>query len=337
MALGKYMDKQYLKKFQMLVLQPFQGLVVTILTFLGLLQVAPLLEKIHFINRAASGDKQALVVNAMDVVDWVFYFSIILYIILLASKIVDYISFVLMQRFIQRGDKERQQIYPLVKDIFKVLIWTIGFFVVLKTVFGVNVMALVAGLGLGGIVVAFALKDSLENLLASILIMLDKPFLIGDWIQVNGVEGTIEKLGFRNTQIRTFDKTIVSVPNKKLIDNNLENLSQRDARRVKFTIGADYGISEEQLRKTIKAIKEAIQKHPSIAGEAIVNLDSFGDSALQILIVYFVKTEDAGAISAIKEDINFLIYNIMYTCAGGIPYPTVTSLEGVSRNDVVGP
>lgn len=332
--LGKYAEKRYLQLFQELVLHPFQGLIVTNFFYLAVQRVAPVIDNLTIIHRTASKNKEALHVTLLDVIDLLFYFCLIFYVILLLIRILDFVSRILIDSFIQKGDKVRQQVYPLVRDILKVLVWTVGIFIILKTVFMVDVTALVAGLGIGGIAVAFALKDSLENLLASILIMIDKPFLIGDWVKVNGVEGVIEKLGFRNTQLRSFDKTIVSIPNKKLIDNNLENFSERGMRRVRFELGTIYGLSEATLKQVTALLKESIEEHPQTVGSAAIQLDNFGDFSVNFIVVYFVQVGEGVDFGKVKEDINYIVYDIMYRYAKGFPYPTATQLSGEEVNEV---
>lgn len=331
--LNRHVDKKYLASFQQMVLTPFQGLIATIFLFLAITRLAPLVESIKIIDRAP-GTKSAYVVTLMDVTEFAFFFALIFYFTYLFSKILDFVSLLLIDKFIERKDKERQQVYPLVKDILKVLIWTIGIFIILKVAFKVDVTALVAGLGIGGIAVAFALKDSLENLLASILIMIDKPFLIGDWIKVNGVEGNVEKLGFRNTMVRSFDKTVVSIPNKQLINTNLENFSQRGSRRVKLEIGAQYGLSEQTLRKVADMIKANIEQMDATTGSVMVELDRFADSSIVFLIIYYVNLEAADDFGKVKENINYMIYNTMFTYANGMPFPTTVQIQGVDFNEV---
>lgn len=325
--LNKQVDKKYLNAFQNLVLTPFKGLIVTVLLFFSVQNIHELLETVVIFSRANTK------ITLLKGTEIVFFFTFIFYITLLISRIVDFISLVLQDKFSEKNDKERQQIYPLIKDILKVLVWTLGIFTILRMVFNIDVTALVAGLGIGGIAVAFALKDSLENLLASILIMIDKPFLIGDWIKVNGVEGNVEKLGFRNTMIRSFDKTLISLPNKNLLNNNVENFSQRGMRRVKFEIGANYGLSEQTLRKTCMLIKEGIEKMNATAGPASVEVDRFGDSAIIIVITYYFNLASEETFAKVKEDVNYMVYNIMFTYAKGMPFPTTTQFHGEEINE----
>jgi MscS family membrane protein len=271
----------------------------------------------------------------VNFIDLLFYLCLIFYSALLITQFIEFIFLVFIDKAKVNGDKIKQQVYPLLKDIFKVLIWTIAIFTVLNTVFKVDIRALVAGLGIGGIAVAFALKDSLENLLASILIMIDRPFIIGDWVRVNGVEGTVEKVGFRNTLIRSFDKNTISVPNKKLLDNNLENFSERGSRRVKFELGAVYGLSEANMRQVADMLKEKIDNHPEVTGKPTILLDNFGDSSVNFIITYFVSVAEGVNFGEVKEDINYIVYDIMYRYAKGFPYPTSTQITGEEINDVV--
>lgn len=332
--LGKYSDAKYLHLFQDLVLHPFQGLVVTNFLYIAVQHLSPLIDNVIIFSRPATTNKEKLIVTLIDVVDVVFFFFEIFYVMLLVSRILDFIFKILVDSFIEKGDKVKQQIFPLLKDILKVLLWSIGAFLVLKLVFEVDITALVAGMGIGGIAIAFALKESLENLLASFLIMLDKPFVIGDWIIVNGVEGTIEKLGFRSTIIRTFDRTLISVPNKKLIEDNLENFTESGIRRVKFELGMTYGVSEEAMKTVTQQIKEAIQEHPNLMDDCQVWLDNFGDFSVNFVVYYYVQMVEGISFFEVKQDINYKIYSIMYRYAKGFPFPTATYITGTELNEV---
>src|SRR6185295_11619359 len=106
---------------------------------------------------------------------------------------------------------------------------------------------LIAGLGIGGLALALAAKETIENLFASFTIFLDKPFTIGDLVQVGSVTGKVESIGFRSTRIRTAEKSFVTVPNKKMVDVELENQSERFERRAYFTIGLTYATSNEEM------------------------------------------------------------------------------------------
>ena len=152
-----------------------------------------------------------------------------------------------------------------------------------------------------------ASKESLENLLGSFTIFLDKPFTVGDVVTVGTVTGTIEKVGFRSTRIKTFDRSIVTVPNKKMIDAELDNLGLRSVRRVKFHIGLTYETPADSIKKIVADIQTLIDEHPKTNQEGIVKFQEFGSSSLDILILYFVDSPLWEDLVDVKEDINFKI------------------------------
>ena len=143
------------------------------------------------------------------------------------------------------------QLVPFAMEIIKFIVYIFTIFIILGNVLGVNVTALVTGLGIGGLALAMASKESLENLLGSFTIFLDKPFTVGDNVTAGTITGTVEKVGFRSTQIRTFDKSLVTVKNKKMIDAELDNLGMRPVRRVKFDIGLNYETTAEQMKNIV--------------------------------------------------------------------------------------
>jgi MscS family membrane protein len=139
------------------------------------------------------------------------------------------------------------QLVPFVVEIGKIAVYIVLFFVLLGKVFDIDVTALAAGVGIGGIAIAMASKESLENLLGSFTIFFDKPFLVGDLVSTGSITGTVEKVGFRSTRIRTFDKSIVTVPNKNMISAELDNLGKRKVRRARFYIGLTYDTTIDQM------------------------------------------------------------------------------------------
>lgn len=338
----KFSAAFYGQQFKELLLRPIEGLIVTVCFYIAFNQLSVSLDKLILYKRMkpvteAGEEIASRIVTLMDLIDHLFFLFLIFYFVLLLSRILDFVFLVLLHKAKEDNDRERQQILPLLKDVLKVVIWAFGFFSVLGAIFHVNVAALIAGLGVGGIAIAFAAKESLENLLASFMVMIDKPFTIGDWIKVNGIEGIIEKVGFRSTRIRSFDKSIVSLPNRKLIDSNLENFSERGTRRVKFSVGAVYGLSQQTLEATISAIKNVILKTEGTMGQPIVHLDEFGASSVNILVIYFVSAAPETDFGTVKEKVNFGIYQAMYQYAKGFAFPTQLSIDGNDINEVVPP
>ena len=141
----------------------------------------------------------------------------------LLLRLVDFIGEIMIRRAAKTDNRMDDQIVPFAIEVIKVIIVILGSLTILSSVFDVNVAALATGLGIGGIAIAMASKESLENLLGSFTIFLDKPFTYGDIVSVSGYTGTVEKVGFRSTRIRTFDKSIVTVPNKRVTPCSFKN------------------------------------------------------------------------------------------------------------------
>jgi len=336
----KFAANYYGQQFKDLVLRPIEGLIVTVLFYVAFYQLSISLDKLILFQRAKAvkevGEKSfSKLFTVMDLIDHLFFLFLLFYIILLLSRVLDFIFVVLIGKAVDQKDRERQQILPLLKDVLKVVVWSFGILSVLGAVFHVNVAALVAGLGVGGIAIAFAAKDSLENLLASFMVMIDKPFTIGDWIKINGVEGNIEKVGFRSTRIRSFDKSIISIPNRKLIDSNLENFSERGMRRVVFSVGAVYGLSKDTLEATMTEIRNVILEAEGTTGSPVVQLESFGDSSVNIQIIYFISVNPEVDFGKVRQQVYFGVYEAMYKHARGFAFPTQVGINGEDINEVL--
>ena len=179
--------------------------------------------------------------------------------------------------------------------------------------FGVNVTAFIASLGLVGMALALAAKDTAANLFGSIALMLDRSIRVGEWIKVNGVEGTVEDIGMRTTKIRTFEKSFVVVPNSIVANSNIENFSRRGIRRIKMAIGLTYDTPRETIRQIVEEIRYLLRSHPGIAHDQtlLVRFDSFNASDLGIFIYTFTNTSDWAKYLEIKEDINLKIMEIV--------------------------
>lgn len=197
------------------------------------------------------------------------------------------------------------QFLPFAKDLLKVFVVVIGLLVALGQVFGVNVTALIGGLGIGGLAVAFAAKESLENLLASFTIFIDQPFGVGDLVTAGTVSGTVEKIGFRSTRLRTAEKSYLTVPNKSMIDKPLDNLSLRTARRVGFTIYFDQKTTSSQLQAIIAEAVEAMMAHPLVTKDVQMKFNTISPAGKEVTVQYFVETTSYDEYLDVKESLNY--------------------------------
>ncbi len=182
------------------------------------------------------------------------------------------------------------QMVPIVRKSGRVFLIIIGIVLFLQNM-GYSVGSLIASLGIGGAALALASKDTLANLFGSLVIFFDRPFQIGDWIEVHDIEGTVEDVGLRTIRIRTFANSIITVPNSFFTTSIINNWSQMQKRRIKMTIGLTYDTSSEQMQQALKAIRDIILEDESLHHDFfLVNFVGFGAYSLDILIYCFTKT-----------------------------------------------
>jgi MscS family membrane protein len=223
-------------------------------------------------------------------------------------RIVDFWAMEITHKASQEGSKTHHQFVPFMKEIVKVIIALFSVFFMLGTIFHLDITSLIAGLGIGGLAVALAAKESIENLLGSFTIFFDKPFVIGDTIKTNNIEGSVERIGFRSTRIRTTEKSFVTVPNKKLVDSELDNLSLRTGRRVLLTISLSYNTSLENTKGIIADIEKFLAEHPSINhAENRVTLYDLSTTAINIQVLYFVIGNSSDTYLKTRQEVNIQI------------------------------
>ena len=239
-----------------------------------------------------------------------------------ALRLVDFALLVLNRRAALRAEvsptRLDNQFLPFAKDLLKVLFIIIAVLVSLGQVFGVNVTALVGGLGIGGLAVAFAAKESLENLIASFTIFLDQPFGVGDLVTAGDVSGTVEKIGFRSTRLRTAEKSYVTVPNKSMIDKPLDNLSLRTSRRVGFTLIFDQKTTSTQLHVIIAGAVASIQAHPLVTQDVQMKFSALTLAGKEVTVQYFVETTSYDEYINVKEDLNYCIVEVVERAGGSL-------------------
>jgi MscS family membrane protein len=205
-----------------------------------------------------------------------------------------------------------KEVGNFILTIVKILISGIGLGMILQ-VWGINVTALVASLGLGGLAFALAARDAASNLFGSFSLLADKSIRIGEWIKVDGVEGIVEDIGMRTTKIRSFGKSLITMPNQILANNPIENFSRRGVRRIKINLGLTYNTSSTQIILITKEIKYMLYNHPNISQKEtlLVNFNRLGDSALNIFIYTFTSTSNWEKYLNIRQDIHLKVMKIV--------------------------
>ncbi|ODA39557.1 mechanosensitive ion channel family protein [Desulfosporosinus sp. BG] len=232
-----------------------------------------------------------------------------------------------------------QILIPFLSKALRVIIIAISFSIIAQE-FDYDVNGFVAGLGLGGLAFALAAQDVIANLFGGVVIITEKPFSIGDWIMTPSVEGIVEDITFRSTNIRTFAQALVTVPNKRLASENITNWSKMGKRQIKFNLGVTYNTPRFKLEHVIKRIDELLRNHNGVHQETImVKFDQYNESSLDILLNFFTEITAYEEFMKVKEDINFKVMEILEEEGVSLAFPSRTiyleSLpEGVSKSNI---
>ncbi len=183
-----------------------------------------------------------------------------------------------------------RQLLPLIGKSFKVFVIVIVLLVTSQNL-GLNVTGVIASLSIGGLALGLAAQDTLANLFGAVSVLIDRPFKVGDRIQLESVDGTVESIGFRSTRVRNGDGHLVTVPNKTMGSATITNVSLRPNIKTTMNLGLTYDTSPEKLERAVQLLHEIYRAHPMTA-DLWTSFDKFNDSALNILVIYWWKGSD---------------------------------------------
>lgn len=207
-------------------------------------------------------------------------------------------------------------------NILRVVVIALGVVIIISEL-GYNINGLITGVGLGGLTFALAAQETASNLFGGFVIILDKPFMVGDWITTPTVDGVVEDITVRSTRIRTFANSLIIVPNSKLSNEPITNWSRMNKRRVKCSIGLTYDTTAETIQRCIERIDTAIRETEGVDLETImVSFDEFAPSGQEIGILFFTKTIDWAEYMKIKEAVNFKIKEIVESEGAAFAFPS---------------
>ena len=203
------------------------------------------------------------------------------------ALIVEYIVPIVEKTESQMDD----QIMPIIRKGIKGIIWTLGIIVGLNNA-GYDVGALIAGIGIGGLALALAAKDTVSNIFGGIMIFLDKPFKLGERIQVSGIDGIVEEVGIRSTRVRTLTGRLVTIPNKTFSDSNIENVTEEPSRKIVLNLGMTYDTTPEKMELAMQILADLCKENQDkIEEKNSIGFNAFGDFNLGILFIYYIKPE----------------------------------------------
>ena len=213
------------------------------------------------------------------------------------------------------------QLAPIVSKGVKVIIWSLAFIIGMNNA-GYDVAALIAGLGIGGLAFAMAAKDTVSNIFGGFTIFTDKPFTIGDRIKVSGFDGTVTEIGLRSTRLKTLEGRVVTIPNSTFADSAVENVSWEPSRKVVLNIGLIYDTTAEQIEQAMQILRDISDGHDSTEADPWIAFNAFGDFALNICFIYYIKKD--GDIGATQTDINLAILRRFNEHKLEMAFPTQT-------------
>ena len=253
----------------------------------------------------------------------------------LGYRLVDVLCDALGDRAAKTDTKLDDQLVPLVRKSLKVFLVLIGGIFILQNL-SVDVGSLLAGLGLGGLAFALAAKDTVANFFGSVMIFIDKPFQIGDWIKMSAdVEGTVEEVGFRTTRIRTFYNSVVTVPNALVTNTPIDNLGVRRYRRYKGMLGLTYDTPPEKVQAFCEGVRAIIQSLPGMRKDFyLVEFQGFGASSLDVLLYCFMDVPDWAAELRTRTNLNLEILRLAQNLGVSFAFPTQTlHIESLPAKD----
>jgi MscS family membrane protein len=258
---------------------------------------------------------------------WVFlaYHTMIpVFYMLIALQVVN----VVMAYFERRAEKTEStiddQLVPLLRNLVKTII-VVFFIIVILDMLNVNVTALVGGVAFGSLALALAAQDTVRNLLGSLLIFVDRPFQIGDWVIIEGHEGVVEEVSVRSTRIRTFANSLITIPNGNIASTAINNMGARVYRRFVTRIGITYDTPPQLIETFVKGIREIVRNHPATRKDAFeVHFNEMGDFNLQILVYIFFAVPDWSTELSSRQEFLLAIMRLAQKLGINFAFPTQT-------------
>jgi len=253
-----------------------------------------------------------------------FEFAIVLNVSWLLVRLIEVFYQEYLLPLTQKTDSDvDDHIFPIVRKGLKTIIWILGIIIGLNNA-GYDVGAILAGLGIGGLALAMAAKNTVENIFGGFTIFSDKLFKVGDRIKAAGFDGTVEEIGLRTTRMRTLEGRLVTIPNSEFTNSPLENISSEPSRKVSLNIGVSYDTKPETINKAIKIINNIIEKDDDLLEKRYISFTTFGDFSLNISVSYYIK--QGADIAEATTRFNIELLKQFNKAKIEMPFPTHTIL-----------
>ena len=223
--------------------------------------------------------------------------------------------------------RSNKTLLSLLDTTYKVLVVILGVATIAQES-GFPIGSIVAGAGLIGLTISLAAQETASNIFSGIVILVDKPFAVGDWILVGDVEGEVIDINFRSIKIRSLDKTVSVITNSKVCSSTIVNCAMRSTRPYKFTLGVTYNTSRAKLEQLMADLTAMLEASPSVEkGSALVRLTSFGDSSINLLVSAYLLTNQAGTFLQMQNDLNLNVMDVMQKNNVDFAFPHRLSLQ----------
>lgn len=243
-------------------------------------------------------------------------------VLLMGLRFIDLVFSYFMRVAERTESRTDNQILPILRKLTQLLLWILVLIPVLNLL-EVNLTALIAGLSIGGLALALAAQDTVKNLISTLLIIVDHPYKLGDYIKAAGVEGTVVEIGFRSTRMMTTDSSIITIPNSNMINDQIVNLGARTFRLIHFMIAVVYGTSPERLEAFIAGLRELALSHPDAIRENVfVYLSDLNSSSIDIRFRVPVLVNDLRSDYQVREELVFGIIRLARSLGIGFAFPS---------------
>lgn len=226
---------------------------------------------------------------ADDWIDQGVQFLIVLMLTWLVARLLDALYKEYLVPLAEKSETDLDdQLLPVVRRGTSLAVWSLGVIVALNNA-GYDIGALLAGLGIGGLALAMAAKDTVSNVFGGVTIFTDQPFIINERIKISGFDGVVKEIGMRSTRLETREGRLVTIPNSTFADSPVENVTREPWRRVVLDIGLTYDTTPEKMRQAIAIIEAVIEENPNLENQRTVSFNDFGDFALNIHVRYYIR------------------------------------------------
>ena len=258
-----------------------------------------------------------------------FWFIVIIAVTWFIARLLEALIDEYLAPIVEKSESDLDdQLLPVAKKAIKYTIWILGIIVALNNA-GFNVGAILAGLGIGGLALAMAAKDTVANIFGGFTIFTDKPFVLGDRIKISGYDGTVLEVGIRSTRIKTLAGTVLTVPNMQFTGNIVENVTLEPSRKVSLNLGLTYDTPEDKIQLAIDILKDIIANTEGAEENNPTAFNSFGDFSLGILFIYYIKK--GADILQVQTDVNMQILKRFNENKLEFAFPTQSILAQISK------